>query len=174
MEEKKSPIVISDGEDYKKLLPLRDINIYYSQEIADQVIDRYLSGESLWAISRIEGLPSYCTILRWLKDKEEFLEEFEKARRIRAIHLEDKIAQESEILHDKDDVGGARLQFDARKWLAEHADPSRFGQKVTVQGDKERPIQIVVKTGVPHAEEVQAEKRREIVEVVSEVQSGSK
>ena len=129
----------------------RNIVVLYSTELADNLLDYFIEGKSLLAISKLDGMPSYSGIMKWARTNDEFRNKLLAARVTRALAMEDKILQLSEDAGDlhKDDVNAYRLKFDAMKWMAEVNDPNTYGKKTTVQGDPNKPIQIIVKTGVP-------------------------
>ncbi len=123
----------------------------YTPELADTILGLYVEGMSLQNICQLEGMPTYGTVLRWLKDSTKFVDGLEGARRARAIHFEEKALGIADVKGpiDKDFVAGERLKFDVYKWGAEVGDPTRFGKKVTVGGDPNQPIVFKVITGVP-------------------------
>lgn len=127
------------------------VRIFYSEEVADQILDHFVEGKTLQAISKLPGMPSYSTLLKWTDTNEFFSKRMENARRTRALHFEDKIleiAESAEGFH-KDYVPGARLGFDAYSKLAEVNDRSRYGKQTTVSGDPDRPFQFIIHSGFP-------------------------
>lgn len=128
----------------------RALSIFYSTELAEQITDLYQNGQSLMAISRIEGMPGYSTINKWIKQNTEFRSLLDGARQSRAVLFEEKaIAVATNEGLGKDDVPAARLAFDAFCWGAAVNDPGRYGKKTTVSGDPDKPFTFVIKTGVP-------------------------
>lgn len=119
----------------------------YSEELALQVCDEYLTGKTFAEIGRKPGYPPAKQIYRWLQTLDTFREKIERTRAARGIVLEDKILEGIDIPIGKDDVGGERLRFDRLRWAAEVNDPSRYGKKVTHAGDSTRPIQFIINTG---------------------------
>jgi hypothetical protein len=114
------------------------------------VLEGLMTGFSLHALSKEEGLPSYGSMLRRIRDDSGFRERLDAARAARAYHLEDKMLAIAESeLTDKDVVPGARLRFDIYNRGAEVGAPEKFGKKVTVAGDQSRPIIFKVLSGVP-------------------------
>lgn len=129
--------------------------VYFTPEIAESIALRYLEGESLLSISRDPAVPSYATILKWARDNDGFRNQLKNARQLRALHMEEMALQVAEATEDKDDVPAAKLKVDTYKWVAEVSDPDTYGKKTTVQGNASAPIMIVVKTGVPDADDEQ-------------------
>lgn len=142
-------VIPCEGPQFPELVG-RAPHIFYSPEIGERILHLYTEGESLAAIAKSEGMPSYTTILKWCRDSSKFAAEFERARAARAIYFEDQVAAIAQSpAVDKDYVAGERLKFDALIKVAEWGDPARFGKKVTVAGDQDRPIVFKVVTGVP-------------------------
>ncbi len=127
----------------------RAIYITHSQEIADHIVDLYASGESLASIARMSGMPSYQSIMQWVRRVDKFREDLQAVKETRALHYEEKAIEVATASMGKDDVPAARLAFDALRWGAEVNAPHVYGKKTTIQGDFKNPIQIVVSTGVP-------------------------
>lgn len=127
----------------------RRYNHLYSPDLAERILDRYISGTSLHKLAQDPGMPSYATLLRWVKDHPEFAPEFEKARLLRAVHFEEKAIQAAESATSPQDTPAERLRYDAYRWAAEVSDGARYGKKVTHSGDPDRPIIFQVTTGVP-------------------------
>lgn len=146
----------------------RDFRHLYSAEQAETILDLYIQGKSLHAISKVDNMPSYPTLLRWAHEHEEFSKKFETARKVRALHIEEKILDKAESADclEKDAIAAQRLQFDMLRWATETHDGERFGKKTTISGDVKRPIQIIVNTGVPDPEPLPTPKDVEIVEKV--------
>jgi transposase-like protein len=125
---------------------------FYSDEMKEKILNMYVEGMSLVKIAAEDGMPSYGTILRWVKDKDDFRKEFESARLARALHFEEKAIEAAEDTTHKDDVPAQRLKFDAYKWGAEVNDASRYGKKTVVEGNASKPIVFQINTGIPQGQ----------------------
>lgn len=68
-----------------------------------------------------------CTIYRWLNRHEEFSKLYTRARESRADIMAEEII---EIADKADDANIARVQIDARKWLAGKYNRKLYGEKV--------------------------------------------
>ena len=133
----------------------RNPDLPYSEELALQICDEYLTGKTLAEIGRTPGFPPAKQIYRWLQTLDTFREKIERTRASRGIVLEDKILEGIDTPIGKDDVGSERLRFDRLRWLAEVNDPARYGKKVTHAGDSSKPIQFIINTGFPPPNEWQ-------------------
>lgn len=144
------PVTIGGVPDV--MAPTKSIFIKYSPEVVDSIVQQFIAGVPLYKIAGQDGMPSYTTLLRWVQSREEFREALQAARIARALHFEDaalRSAGEPDSPLDKDDVPGQRLKFDAMKWAAEVNNPVVYGRKTIVEGNVDKPLVLVVKTGVP-------------------------
>lgn len=123
--------------------------VRYTPEIAARLLDRFEEGESLHAISKIDGMPNYATISQWIKNNSEFREAIEVARLTRALAFEDKAIMSAEEAVDMKGCSADRLRFDAYTWAASVNNPARYGKKTTVEGNPDKPLTFIIKTGFP-------------------------
>jgi hypothetical protein len=116
----------------------------FSQELADQICQR-VATTSFGLVKICEEFEiDYATIKRWLISNPEFCAKYEKAKQDQCDVLADEIMT---IADNKDDdytqgefgkvgnstnVARARLQIDARKWIASKLKPKKWGDKVDV------------------------------------------
>lgn len=154
-------------------------NILYSDTVAERILRHYREGMSLLRISKLAEMPIYNVILKWVQDNSDFRMKFQAAREARALTLEEKAIQAAEDHADaageKEQVAAGRLKFDAYRWGAEVSDPTKYGKKVTHQGDAGAPIVFQVQTGFPDLPESQKQPLlnpdgtvKRVVEVVAE------
>ena len=166
--------VIGMGRLSERFIATRSNAVYFSHEIADLIEEAYIAGNSLHAISKMEGMPSYGTILRWTKDNSKFGTCLGNARKTRALHFEEKVVEAIEAPRDKDDVPQAKLKMDGYQWLAGVNNPEVYGKRTTVAGDASKPIVFTIITGVPAPTEKQVElgdDGRQVIEITKEVVS---
>jgi hypothetical protein len=65
----------------------------YSQELADRICERLASGEWIRAICRDDGMPSWSTIFKWLKEKPEFAAQYGRTKEGQAEAYADQICE---------------------------------------------------------------------------------
>lgn len=113
----------------------------YTEELANEILDRLIAGESLHAIikSDPERFPAYTTILLWADDdREGFRVRFEAAKAHgydrRAENLL-KIARGDPDAGSTGDVKRDRLIWDAERWDLSKRDSKRFGDKLQVESE---------------------------------------
>jgi len=135
----------------------------YTTELGEEICLLMAEGMSALKISKIAGMPSYRSIMRWLNKHEDFRHNYMRAREARA----DFLAEEAlEIIDDKSQdildipeggdtrlitnsaaVQRAKLQFEGRKWAAAQMAPKKWGQQNivnTLQGaDGKAPVFVV-------------------------------
>ena len=132
----------------------------YSQDLADAICDKLSDGVSLRTICQDESMPDKSTVFRWIRTKDDFRDQYEKAKQESA----DAMAEETLYIADnpvmgeirtiradgsveiKQDemLGHRRLQIDTRKWLMAKMKPKKYGDKIdmTTNG-KDLPTPIL-------------------------------
>jgi hypothetical protein len=143
----------------------------FTAEIADRFCELVAtSKQSLRTICAQEGMPSVATILRWLRVRAEFREQYQIAKQEQAELMVEEIL---EIADDgsndtrTDDKGKetvctdvlqrSKLRVDARKWLAAKLFPKKYG-------DRAEPAAQRAKAEAHAAVTLTEAKRREIIE----------
>lgn len=113
----------------------------FTQELADHICERLSEGESLRSICNDMDSPGKTTVFRWLATNKEFRDQYARARECQADAIADEILN---IADEAEDAGKARVQIDARKWLAGKLRPKVYGDKVSqeITGADGGPVQI--------------------------------
>lgn len=131
----------------------------FSKDMADSILDRISDGESLRRICADDAMPGQTTVYRWLRENEEFRQQYACARELQADTLFDEtldIADDgsNDWMERRDDQGGnmgwkengeairrSQLRIDTRKWIAGQLRPKVYGPRVqqdhTVQTSEE-------------------------------------
>jgi hypothetical protein len=132
----------------------------YTPEIAEEICDRMIEGESLNKICSQEGMPSRVTVYRWLDGNEAFRHKYARAREaqahyyfelIRDIAFDDKgdfYVEDGKTVADHARVQRARLKVDALKWTSSKLLPRVYGDKPLEEQPKNMKITWLVNTGV--------------------------
>lgn len=103
----------------------------YDQKKADKICELIAQGMSLRSICAESGMPTERTVHRWLIDKEEFCQQYARAREDQADFYTDQIIEIADTVEpDAASVAKAKLQIDARKWKASKLAPKKYGDKV--------------------------------------------
>jgi hypothetical protein len=117
----------------------------YTQELADSICARLAEGMSLRTICKADDMPDASTVFRWLRTKEDFCEQYTRAKEESTEALSEDML---EIADDKDgDPQRDRLRIETRKWLASKLKPKKYGDKVdlTHSGPGGKPIETITK-----------------------------
>ena len=128
----------------------------FSQEIADKVCERIAQGEPLRQICRDEKMPAWRTVYDWLDAEPEFAARIARARELGF----DAIAQDALSIADEtqegvettikadgsieekrgDMLGHRKLRIETRLKLLAKWDPKRYGERTTLAGDPDAPL----------------------------------
>lgn len=132
----------------------------FSPEIADAICGRLVDGLSLRTICAASDMPDLRTVMRWLAAREEFRQQYARAREVQADRMAEEILDiadttvEGERREETEDgfkivredmLGHRRLQVDARKWLMARMAPRKYGDKVVseITGPDGGPVAVV-------------------------------
>lgn len=123
----------------------------YTDKLADAICARLAQGESIRTVCRGEDMPAVSTIFEWLRTKENFSEQYARAKEEAADAMAEEILDisddgtndwmervnaEGEIVGwslNGEHVQRSKLRVDSRKWLASKLKPKRYGDKQEVQ-----------------------------------------
>lgn len=114
----------------------------FTNELGEAICSAIADGMSLRAVLARPGMPSKSMVMRWLADERyiEFRDQYACAREDQADKLADEILQIADdssndtyldanghVKVNHDVIARARLQIDARKWLASKLAPKKYG-----------------------------------------------
>lgn len=121
------------------------MSIPYDVEIINELCKRVSCGEYVSKICEAPGMPPKSTFYYWLVKYPEVREKYESARLNR---IETKEEEFRELIEkspsDKGSLKKLELQLKVEMWMMEKINPLKYGQKTTLQGDKNNPITISV------------------------------
>lgn len=107
----------------------------WTAEIEAEIFKRIAQGESLRKICEDDWLPSRQTVNQRRIADVDFADRYARAREEQADHFVDEIIT---IADEAEDPQKARLQIDARKWVAGKMRPKKYGDKIDVTSDGEK------------------------------------
>ena len=115
----------------------------YSPAIGTDICAKLASGMPLTKICDADNMPDVATVYRWLQSQGAFRDLYARAREDQAETMADEIIK---LADDATDPVKARLQVDARKWVASKLKPKKYGDKVTNEhtGADGAPISVSV------------------------------
>lgn len=132
----------------------------YTAEIAQRICEELACGRSLRDVCADEGMPAESTVRAWaLDDRDGFSAHYARARELGYHSMADELMEIADDARNdwmercgEEDAGWqangehiqrSRLRVDTRKWMLSKVLPKLYGDKVTVAGDKENPINHV-------------------------------
>lgn len=125
----------------------------FSQDVADVICERLAKPESLRSICDDDDMPSKTTVLRWLRQNEEFRAQYARAREDQADAFADEILDISDDgqrdyakdadgndVVDHDHIQRSKLRVETRKWLMGKMAPKKYGDRLQLANDPDDPI----------------------------------
>ncbi len=107
----------------------------YSLEICQKICSRIAQGESVRSVVKDEDMPCLSTVFNWLDKREEFLEQYTRAKQLSAEAHADKINfVADETLAGKYKPDAAKVALDAYKWTASKLQPKKYGELKQISG----------------------------------------
>ncbi|EJT9118714.1 DNA-binding protein [Escherichia coli] len=121
----------------------------YTEEKALEICELVADGQSINKISKMPGMPTRSTILKWFRDVPEFSIMYARAKEIGFEVLADEIIDLSDAAENikAEELRRHQLMIDTRKWLLAKLQPRKYGERVTqeIVGNKEEaPVQVEV------------------------------
>jgi hypothetical protein len=116
----------------------------FSQKLFDSICDRLASGgdeNSLRAICAESGMPDRKTFFNWSKRTPELKAQYDQA------YLDRQETYFDDLIHIADteqDPQKARNRMEARKWAWARMNRKKFGDSMTLSGDPDAPVQLVL------------------------------
>ena len=107
----------------------------YTEKLANTILTRIATGESVRSIGRDDSMPVASTIFDWALHNEIFSEQYDKAKRIGA---EIESEEMDEIAITEEDVARAKLRIDTKKWNLSKKLRKRFGDNVDITSGGEK------------------------------------
>lgn len=138
----------------------------YSEELGDKIcLEIATTNKGLHAICKMDGMPSYSTIWKWINDTEKgFKNKYARAKEEQMEFLAEEILDiADETSHDtitvnknrtdieipnSEWINRSRLRVDARKWLMSKLAPKKFGDKLELENKHSGKIAIEQITGM--------------------------
>ncbi len=96
----------------------------YTNKLTDKICTRLAVGESLRSICKDAKMPAMSTVMLWLQEREEFSEQYARARDAQAETHADEIIY---IADNEEDINRAKVKIDARRWTASKLKPKKYG-----------------------------------------------
>lgn len=101
----------------------------YSEELEDRMLEEIASGRSVISLCREEDwTPNADTWYRWMYKIDGLSDRYTRAKSISSEYHADQILAIADEA-DNQTFQVARLQIDARKWVASKLVPNKYGEK---------------------------------------------
>jgi len=116
----------------------RSSSLYiYTPQIADQIIARLASGETILRIARDEGMPDPASVHFWITTKPDFAKRYHEARSCAATSIVEQMMEDIETEDRPEQVGLLRLKAETKRWIAARFNPQMFGdtRKIDISGE---------------------------------------
>lgn len=123
------------------------------EKIFTTVFERMTKGEALRNVLKEKDMPDPVTFYKWLELEEDKIKQYAHASQARADSIfEDMLTIADDQEHDKykDEDGKehtnhnviqrSRLRVDTRKWYLSKLAPKKYGEKLELSGDPDRPV----------------------------------
>jgi Bacteriophage Sf6, terminase small subunit-like len=127
------------------LLPDGSREHRYTRELAEEILRRLATGETLTEICADPAIPvSTGAVRQWDVDDRDgwFSGAYARARRQQIEAWSDELLRIADDPHLE--PNDRRVRLDTRKWLMSKLHPQRYGDKVQVGGDAANPIRHTV------------------------------
>lgn len=112
----------------------------YTPVLAERICELTAQGLSKRKIAAREDMPCQPTIDAWLLKHDEFSLQYARAIAARTEAQAEEIVE----IADRTDLtaDNKRVMIDARKWVASKLLPRKYGDSVTLKGDKDNPLRF--------------------------------
>lgn len=123
----------------------------FNPEVAERLCMLIAQGDSVAKAATAEGMPEARTIFRWLATDdpdgslgfEAFRQQYVRAREIRADARFERLDEIMALVEAKKiDPAAARVMMDAIKWQSGKENAKRYGDAMTLKGDKDHPVEM--------------------------------
>lgn len=120
----------------------------YLPSVADDICSLLAKGESLNSICNKPGFPHRSTVYRWLRENEDFRNNYARATEDRAESIFEEMLDIADSVEEETaSIAKARLQIDARKWILGKMNPKKYSDKQQIEhsGSDGGPVQVATK-----------------------------
>lgn len=119
----------------------------FTPVLAERICTKVAEGMGIERIGELEDFPDASTIYRWMaKDGAEydaFREMYARACELRAGARFEKLREIGDkLLEGKLDPQAARVAADIEKWSLAREAPKKYGDAMTLKGDKDNPLRL--------------------------------
>lgn len=119
----------------------------FTPELAERVCQLVMEGMGIERIGKEAGFPTARSIYRWLghdgAEYDAFRQSYARATEIRAGARFEKLRELGDrVAEGRIDPQAARAAADIEKWCLARESPKKYGDAMTLKGDKDNPLQV--------------------------------
>lgn len=129
----------------------------YTKELGDKICEKIVEGNSLRTITTWKGMPASSTVFKWLREDDDFSEQYARACEERTEAFAEDILDIADqgvavVKAGAEKKSGAiaqmvKLQVDTRKWHMSKMKPKKYGESVDLtSGHKPLKSNVIVFT----------------------------
>lgn len=116
----------------------------YTLELGTELCAELSLGKSLRTVCKLAKFPSVVTVFTWIREHDEFLKQYEKAKQESSDLLVEEMMDIADTKDSKESAQRSRLRVDTRKWVVSKLKPKKYGDKLDVTSDGEKlPTPII-------------------------------
>lgn len=125
--------------------PTRSSPIDYSPELATTICEQIALGKSMRTVCKADDMPSMSAVFRWLRDYDDFKEQYARACEERTEAMAEDIidiadeasrdfieTEDGRQIPNNEAIQRSKLRVDTRKWLMAKMKPKKYGDKLEV------------------------------------------
>jgi len=105
----------------------------YTKELGEAVCSLISEGWSLRRVCMLDEMPSKQTVFRWLRQFEEFRDNYVRACEERAESHADETIDIADEATDRDSAAAAKVRVDARKWYTAVTMPRKYSPAAKIE-----------------------------------------
>lgn len=120
------------------------------------ILERVADGEAVSVVCRDKGMPSRKAFYAWVLEDEILRSKYEAALQMRGELFAEQIVDIADGSEgcEAEEVSSAKLRVDARKWVVSKLLPKRYGDRTTLAGDPDSPLELGVKHMIAGSDEL--------------------
>lgn len=114
----------------------------YTEELAEQILDRIAAGESMRKICASPGMPNVATVIRWMGSNSEFATKCARAREMQADVMDDLILDTANACIPET-AHADKVKISAYQWRASKLKPKKYGDKLDLEVSGDLTVNVV-------------------------------
>lgn len=104
----------------------------YTAELAEEICDRLINGESMRQICAADDMPNRSTVLRWMDARPDFASRCAHARVLQADLMDDLVLETANAT-TPETAPADRVKISAYQWRAAKLEPKKYGDALQMK-----------------------------------------